>query len=46
MNSNCKETILREAFKILNGDVQKGSVPDKWDGTSAERIVEILLKNL
>lgn len=28
--------------KLFNGDWKKGSVPEKWDGKAAERIVEIL----
>ena len=46
MVGSCKETILREAFKILNGEIQKGRVPEKWDGHAAERIVEILLRQM
>lgn len=42
MVGNCKETILREAHKILNGDVPQGRVPEMWDGKTAERIVDIL----
>jgi UDP-N-acetylglucosamine 2-epimerase (non-hydrolysing) len=44
MVGNCKEKILQEAFKILNGEVPKGRVPELWDGKSAERIVEVLLQ--
>jgi UDP-N-acetylglucosamine 2-epimerase (non-hydrolysing) len=43
MVGSSKETILREAFKILNGEVPKGRVPEKWDGKAAERIVDILV---
>ncbi len=43
MVGNCKKTILREAFKILDGEVAKGRVPDRWDGKSANRIVDTLL---
>jgi UDP-N-acetylglucosamine 2-epimerase (non-hydrolysing) len=43
MVGSCKDTILREAFKILNGDVPQGRIPEKWDGHAAERIVQILL---
>ena len=30
--------------KLFNGEWQTGSVPDKWDGKAAERIIDILLK--
>ena len=34
---------LAEAVKrILAGDWKKGALPDRWDGRSAERIVQIL----
>ncbi len=46
MVGNCKETILQEAFKVLNGDLPEGRIPEKWDGKSADRIVEILLSQL
>jgi UDP-N-acetylglucosamine 2-epimerase (non-hydrolysing) len=44
MVGNKKEVILREAFQILDGTAAQGEIPDKWDGKSAQRIVEILLK--
>ncbi len=28
--------------RLLNGEWKKGSIPDRWDGRSAERIVQIL----
>jgi len=34
------------ATTILNGKIKKGSIPELWDGNTAERIVEILLKHL
>ncbi len=37
--------VKEAAFKVLNGEKKKGSIPDKWDGKAAERIVEILTKN-
>jgi len=37
-----KENILRHAFRILEGEIPRGKVPEKWDGKAAERIVEIL----
>jgi UDP-N-acetylglucosamine 2-epimerase (non-hydrolysing) len=39
---NDREEILRQALKVLRGDVARGRVPEKWDGRAAERIVEIL----
>ena len=39
---NQREDILRQAHKVLAGDVPLGTIPDKWDGRTAERIVEIL----
>ena len=39
---NERDKILHQAFKILNGDVPVGRVPEKWDGRAAERIVNIL----
>ena len=40
MNSD----LLDSAFNTLNtGTWKQGSVPDKWDGKAAERIVEVLL---
>jgi len=44
MVGHCKETILLEAFKILNGNVPTGRIPEKWDGKAAERIVDVLLQ--
>lgn len=41
---NGKDGILRQAFRILRGEVPRGRVPEKWDGNAAERIVEILAK--
>ena len=46
MVGSCEETILREAFKILNGNVPQGCIPEKWDGKAAERIVQVLLKQI
>lgn len=44
MVGNDKKIILSEAFKILDGTAKQGQTPDKWDGKSAERIVEVLLE--
>jgi UDP-N-acetylglucosamine 2-epimerase (non-hydrolysing) len=38
--------VEKAAFNILNGKIKKGSIPELWDGNTAERIVEILIKHL
>src|SRR4030042_3512995 len=38
-----REKILKESFRILNGNGKKGKIPKLWDGKAAERIVNILL---
>lgn len=40
------ERILEVARNILGGEFKKGKVPEKWDGKAAERIVEILKKQI
>jgi UDP-N-acetylglucosamine 2-epimerase (non-hydrolysing) len=40
---NDEELILRQAKRILRGDVPRGTVPEKWDGRAAERIVEVIV---
>lgn len=42
---NKKENILAAARRALCGDLREGSIPEKWDGKAAERIVRILLGN-
>jgi UDP-N-acetylglucosamine 2-epimerase (non-hydrolysing) len=37
---NNRDDILRHAFRPLSGEVPRGRIPDKWDGKSAERIVD------
>jgi UDP-N-acetylglucosamine 2-epimerase (non-hydrolysing) len=39
---NRHEDILRHAMSVLRGEVAEGRVPEKWDGSAAERIVEVL----
>jgi UDP-N-acetylglucosamine 2-epimerase (non-hydrolysing) len=34
-----EETIIREAYNIINGRAKKGTVPKGWDGQAAQRIV-------
>ena len=41
---NDTQKIIDEAFKILDGKGKRGNCPEFWDGKTAERIVEILLK--
>jgi UDP-N-acetylglucosamine 2-epimerase (non-hydrolysing) len=41
---NRKDDILAAARHVLTGPVMKGKIPEKWDGKSADRIVEFLLK--
>lgn len=38
--------VLDCARKILGGEVPKGTVPEKWDGKAAERIVQVLVDRL
>jgi UDP-N-acetylglucosamine 2-epimerase (non-hydrolysing) len=40
---NSRKKILEAADHVLNGEFQKGAIPEKWDGKAAERIVDILL---
>lgn len=37
------EKIAPAISKILDGEWKKGSIPDKWDGRAAERIIQVLL---
>jgi UDP-N-acetylglucosamine 2-epimerase (non-hydrolysing) len=37
------QRIVQEAHSILDGHTRSGSIPDKWDGRAAERIVDVLL---
>ena len=34
--------VEKAAMKILNGNIKSGSVPELWDGKTAERITELL----
>lgn len=42
---NRREKIVAEAMKIIGGARIRGRSPEKWDGLSSRRIVNILLKN-
>jgi len=35
------EEIVKSAKAILAGKIKKGDIPDKWDGNTAQRVVEI-----
>lgn len=35
------EAIIEEAQKVLKGEVKEGKIPEKWDGKTAERTVEL-----
>jgi UDP-N-acetylglucosamine 2-epimerase (non-hydrolysing) len=36
------QRIVREADRVMRGEFKRGSVPELWDGRTAERIVSIL----
>jgi len=38
--------IIKESMDIIAGNVKKGRVPEKWDGNTAKRIVELFIKEL
>jgi len=35
--------IIDSTFKILDGSIKSGSIPDMWDGKAADRIVNIII---
>ena len=39
------DAVERAALKILDGNTKKGMIPEKWDGLTAERIVDIIDKS-
>jgi UDP-N-acetylglucosamine 2-epimerase (non-hydrolysing) len=41
---NSPGKVLECARRILDGNIPKGRVPEKWDGRAAERIVQVLLE--
>ena len=40
------ECIRQTAFAVLEGNQRRFSIPEKWDGRAAERIVDILLAEM
>ena len=38
--------IVAEALAILDGPPRKGRIPEYWDGRAAERIADVLDRNL
>ena len=40
------EKVRAAADDILNGRVKSGRIPDLWDGHTAERILEVLKREL
>ncbi len=40
------QEIVRESMDIINGNIKKGRVPEKWDGKTAERVVNIFKETL
>ncbi len=40
---NKKEKIVDAVKHVVNGEIAKGGIPEKWDGKAANRIVEYLL---
>ena len=41
---NDTETIVREAFNVLNGTIKEAKIPEYWDGKTAEKIIKILVE--
>jgi UDP-N-acetylglucosamine 2-epimerase (non-hydrolysing) len=38
---------IKEGFdKIFTGKWKKGSIPEKWDGKTAERIIDVIINNI
>jgi len=40
------EKVLGAVNQILDGNTRKGSIPELWDGKTAERIVQIILEKI
>jgi UDP-N-acetylglucosamine 2-epimerase (non-hydrolysing) len=41
---NDTQKIIGEAVKILNGEIKQGTIYKLWDGRTAERIVEVIVR--
>ncbi len=39
------DAVEKAALDVLNGNIKTGAIPEKWDGLTAERIVEIIDKS-
>jgi UDP-N-acetylglucosamine 2-epimerase (non-hydrolysing) len=42
---NDHSRIMNEVNNILNGKIKQGKIPELWDGKTAKRIMEILIKD-
>jgi len=40
-----KDKIVEESLKILGGENKKGRIPPLWDGKTAKRIVDVILRS-
>jgi UDP-N-acetylglucosamine 2-epimerase (non-hydrolysing) len=43
---NKKEDILNGYYSLRSGKIKTGKIPDLWDGKAAERIIQILLREI
>ena len=39
------DAVEKAALEVLDGNIKKGIIPEKWDGLTAERIVDIIDKS-
>jgi len=39
------DAVEKAAVEVLDGNIKKGHIPEKWDGQTAERIVDIIDKS-